>query len=179
MQGAIMKSKMGLLISSFLLALFAFDSVKAQPLLKNELHAVVYVGSCTWGNTSISSCTHRAGNALASFFLNPTDNELYVYNRITESDENFCKPPEVRPDASLLRMATRGENSIFWTDAGASRDSGMTLDPSQLNQVQASTGSYNFKQFTAGKPMVIYAPCFLAQPLRNAGAGADPFRLKN
>ncbi len=157
-----MKSKISFL--SFFPLLFIFGSAQAQPSVTNEHNDVVYVGSCTWGNTSISSCTHRAGNALASFFLNPENNELYVYNRITQSDENFCQAPEERPDTSLLPIATKGENSIFWTDEGAPRESGMTLDLSELNQVQASTGSYNFKQCTAGKPMVIYAPCFLVQP---------------
>lgn len=126
---------------------------------------LVYIGSCSWGNTSSHSGTHAGGNALASLYILPSTGEAFVWNRITPTDENYCVEPVPRPLETDLVSAAADESGFWWKDAPEARTSGLTLVGSITGQVQAATAPFNHKQKLAGGVMLAYPTCFLMKSL--------------
>lgn len=124
---------------------------------------LIYLGSCSWGNTSIASCTHASNNALASFYLQPTDGQILVFNRIAAENLDMCVSPSSIPEFADLTFASGDENGLTWTDAGSTRNSGLTFVGSILNEMQAGTNAFNWVQHIAGRPQRAYPTCYLVK----------------
>lgn len=139
-----------------ILALFAVVSFQAQ-----AADDLVYVGSCSWGNTAAGSCTHAKRNALASLYVSSATGQAFVWNRITAEDENYCAEPSPTPSESELVPAVASDSGFWWTDAPGARTSGITLVGSLTGRVQAGTAPYNHKQKVAGGRMLGYPTCFI------------------
>lgn len=122
---------------------------------------LIYLGSCSWGNTSIASCTHAANNALASFYLQPVDGQILVFNRIVTENLDFCVSPSSAPNLEALSLASGDENGLTWKDVGSTRNSGLTFSGSVLNEMQAGTNAFNWVQKIAGRPQLAYPTCYL------------------
>lgn len=144
-------------IKNILIVALTFSSMGASA---NELE---YIGSCTWGSTSIKSCTHAAGNALMSIYQETATGEYLVHNRVTANDENFCEVPLELPADAELVTAGVGESGAVWVDKGAKQNSRITFVGTELNKVQIATNAFNGAQQLVGKKQLAYPPCFLVK----------------